>query len=94
MPIYEYECEACKQRHEILQKISDPPAEECPGCHANQLKRVISASAFHLKGSGWYVTDFRDKDKKSKASSEGTTTTDTTTSKPSDSSSTTTKKDD
>lgn len=78
MPIYEYECSACGERNEILQKISDPPAEECPTCHAKELKRVVSASAFHLKGSGWYVTDFRDKGKsKTKTKTDTETTTET-----------------
>jgi len=64
MPIYEYECRACGDRHEFIQKFSDAPKRKCPGCGANRLKRLVSAAAFHLKGSGWYVTDFRDKDKK------------------------------
>ena len=80
MPIYEYKCNSCGKRNEILQKISDPPAQECPSCHANELKRVISASAFHLKGTGWYVTDFRDKGKpKTKADTETETKTETET---------------
>ena len=64
MPIYEYECGACGARHEFIQKFSDGPKRKCPACGANRLKRLVSAAAFHLKGSGWYVTDFRDKDKK------------------------------
>ena len=64
MPIYEYQCSACGDRHEFIQKFSDAPKRKCPGCGANRLKRLVSAAAFHLKGSGWYVTDFRDKDKK------------------------------
>jgi len=64
MPIYEYECRACGDRHEFIQKFSDAPKRKCPGCGASRLKRLVSAAAFHLKGSGWYVTDFRDKDKK------------------------------
>jgi len=47
-----------------MQKVSDPPASECPHCHASQLKRLISAAGFHLKGTGWYATDFKDKGKK------------------------------
>ena len=64
MPIYEYECGACGDRHEIIQKFSDAPKRECPACGAPKLKRLVTAAAFHLKGDGWYVTDFRDKDKK------------------------------
>ncbi|NIM27071.1 MAG: zinc ribbon domain-containing protein [Gammaproteobacteria bacterium] len=64
MPIYEYECGACGDRHEFIQKFSDSPKRKCPGCGALKLKRLVSAAAFHLKGDGWYVTDFRDKGKK------------------------------
>ncbi len=64
MPIYEYECGACGERREFIQKFSDSPKRKCPECGALKLKRLISAAAFHLKGSGWYVTDFRDKGKK------------------------------
>jgi putative FmdB family regulatory protein len=64
MPIYEYECGGCGERREFIQKFSDPQKRKCPACGALKLKRLVSAAAFHLKGSGWYVTDFRDKDKK------------------------------
>jgi putative FmdB family regulatory protein len=64
MPIYEYECGACGERREFIQKFSDSPKRKCPACGALRLKRLMSAAAFHLKGSGWYVTDFRDKGKK------------------------------
>ena len=64
MPIYEYQCKTCGGYCEILQKLNDPPASECPHCHADDLKKLISAAGFHLKGTGWYVTDFRDKEKK------------------------------
>jgi putative FmdB family regulatory protein len=66
MPIYEYECNACGDRHEFIQKFSDSPKRKCPSCGAQRLRRLVSAAAFHLKGDGWYVTDFRDKDKKKK----------------------------
>ena len=66
MPIYEYECNACGDRHEFIQKFSESPKRKCPSCGELRLKRLISAAAFHLKGDGWYVTDFRDKDKKKK----------------------------
>ena len=66
MPIYEYECGACGERQEFIQKFSDPQKRKCPLCGALKLKRLVSAAAFHLKGDGWYVTDFRDKDKKKK----------------------------
>ncbi len=64
MPIYEYECGACGNRREFIQKFSDAPKRKCPACGKQRLKRLMSAAAFHLKGSGWYVTDFRDKDTK------------------------------
>lgn len=71
MPIYEYQCGACGDRHEFIQKFSDAPKRKCPGCGANRLKRLVSAAAFHLKGSGWYVTDFRDKNKKKADGKDG-----------------------
>jgi len=65
MPIYEYRCEACGETHDALQKVNDPHLTECPACGKPALKRLISAPAFRLKGSGWYETDFKsDKEKK------------------------------
>ncbi len=64
MPIYEYACASCGHEMEVLQKISDDPLRECPACNRPSLEKLISASGFQLKGSGWYVTDFRDKGKK------------------------------
>ena len=63
MPIYEYECGNCGHTLEAIQKFSDAPLTECPACHKHQLHKRISAAAFHLKGSGWYATDFKDKPK-------------------------------
>ena len=63
MPIYEYECRGCGELHEFIQKFSDSPKRKCPSCGRLRLKKLISAAAFHLKGDGWYVTDFRDKGK-------------------------------
>lgn len=63
MPIYEYECRGCGERHEFIQKFSDGPKRKCPSCGKLRLRKLISAAAFHLKGDGWYVTDFRDKGK-------------------------------
>ena len=60
MPIYEYECSKCRQITEALQKFSDPPLEDCPHCRG-RLKRMLSLSSFHLKGNGWYVTDYAGK---------------------------------
>ena len=57
MPIYEYRCLDCGHQFELMQKFSDPPAETCMSC-AGAVQKLISRSAFHLKGSGWYVTDY------------------------------------
>ncbi|RMD78436.1 MAG: zinc ribbon domain-containing protein [Gammaproteobacteria bacterium] len=64
MPIYEYECQACGHRLEALQRLSDDPLTDCPACGEAKLVKLVSAAAFQLKGTGWYVTDFRDKGKK------------------------------
>ena len=64
MPIYEYQCESCKETHEALQKLSDALLTECPNCGAQALKKQLTASAFRLSGSGWYETDFKTGDKK------------------------------
>ena len=60
MPIYEYECTGCGHHKEVLQKASDPQLVECELCH-DTLKRLISQNTFHLKGTGWYVTDYASK---------------------------------
>ena len=70
MPIYEYACTHCGEHTEILQKISDAPATLCPACNTESLTKQISASAFHLKGSGWYVTDFKNGQKSDGGKSE------------------------
>lgn len=64
MPIYEYECNACGHRLEVIQKFSDAPLAECPACGKSALHKLLSAPSFHLKGSGWYQTDFKDGGKK------------------------------
>ena len=63
MPIYEYRCESCGEEQEVLQKISEPALADCPACGEPALKKLVSAAGFQLKGTGWYVTDFRDKGK-------------------------------
>ncbi len=60
MPIYEYECESCGKVVESWQKFSDPPLTTCESC-GGRLHKLISMSSFHLKGSGWYVTDYAGK---------------------------------
>lgn len=65
MPIYEYRCSACGHYLDALQKMSDAPLRKCPECGKSQLRRLVSAPQFRLKGTGWYETDFKgDKDKK------------------------------
>ena len=59
MPIYEYRCSNCGHELEALQKLADAPLVVCPSCHAESLVKLVSASAFQLKGSGWYATDFK-----------------------------------
>ncbi|MGM0418651.1 MAG: FmdB family zinc ribbon protein [Thermodesulfobacteriota bacterium] len=58
MPIYEYGCENCGKIDEVLQGISEDNPEVCRFCGKGPVKRLISKSSFHLKGSGWYVTDY------------------------------------
>ena len=64
MPLYEYECKKCGHRFERIQRFSDPMVKKCPEC-GGKVEQMISAPAVQFKGSGWYVTDFRDGSKKS-----------------------------
>ena len=59
MPIYAYKCESCGHTKDVLQKMSDAPLSDCPQCGAPAFKKQVTAAGFQLKGSGWYVTDFR-----------------------------------
>jgi len=59
MPIYAYKCESCGHAKDFLQKMSDPPLTDCPACGKPALAKQVTAAGFQLKGSGWYVTDFR-----------------------------------
>jgi putative FmdB family regulatory protein len=59
MPIYAYRCEACGFAKDVLQKISDAPLTECTSCGKSTFRKQVTAAGFQLKGSGWYVTDFR-----------------------------------
>ncbi|MCU6432285.1 zinc ribbon domain-containing protein [Undibacterium sp. Jales W-56] len=59
MPIYAYCCEECGFAKDVLQKMSDAPLSDCPSCGKSSLKKQVTAAGFQLKGSGWYVTDFR-----------------------------------
>ncbi|MBY4771954.1 FmdB family zinc ribbon protein [Burkholderia ambifaria] len=59
MPIYAYRCEACGFAKDMLQKMSDAPLSQCPECGKDAFRKQVTAAGFQLKGSGWYVTDFR-----------------------------------
>lgn len=59
MPIYAYRCEACGYAKDVLQKMSDVPLSQCPECGKDTFRKQVTAAGFQLKGSGWYVTDFR-----------------------------------
>lgn len=71
MPIYEYRCDACGHELEAIQKMSDAPLTDCPACHRTDLKKLISAAGFRLKGGGWYETDFKAGAKKKNLSGAG-----------------------
>ena len=63
MPIYEYQCNACHHAFDKRQKMSDAPLKTCPECGQDTVDKLVSAAGFQLKGTGWYVTDFKDKPK-------------------------------
>ena len=63
MPLYEYECDACGQRFEVIQKFSDAPVETCKQCGKGPVRRLLSSPAIQFKGSGWYITDYANKGK-------------------------------
>jgi len=70
MPLYEYECDQCGHRFEAIRKFSDPPVETCPTCGGG-VHKMQSAPAFHLKGTGWYATDYAKKGQSTPAQEEG-----------------------
>jgi len=84
MPIYEYECTKCGNVEEALQKFSDKPLTRCGHCNG-KLTKLVSQSTFHLKGSGWYVTDYANKSKESAKPSKKETQSKSAESKSSDS---------
>ena len=61
MPLYEYECDSCGHRFEVIQKFSDAPIEKCPKCEST-VRKLMSSPAIQFKGSGWYITDYAKKD--------------------------------
>ncbi|HSL22643.1 MAG TPA: FmdB family zinc ribbon protein [Vicinamibacterales bacterium] len=86
MPLYEYECEACGRRFEVIQKYSDPPVEQCTTC-SGKVRKLLSSPAIQFKGSGWYVTDYAKKAPASSgaADSSSASKSDSSGAKPSDS---------
>ncbi len=75
MPLYEYECEACHNRFERIQKYSDPPIEICAVCGKGPVKKLLSSPAIQFKGSGWYITDYAKKSSSDSGSAGSTATT-------------------
>lgn len=67
MPIYAYQCQDCGHELEALQKLSDEPLTDCPSCRQPALKKMLTAPAFRLSGSGWYETDFKKDNRKNLA---------------------------
>ena len=70
MPIYAYRCSECGHAKDVLQKMSDPVLTGCPACGAQAFTKQVTAAGFQLKGSGWYVTDFRGGDKPAKTADD------------------------
>jgi len=68
MPLYEYQCDVCDQRFEIIQRFSDPTPDTCRMCGKGPVRRLMSSPAIQFKGTGWYITDYS---QKGKSSSEG-----------------------
>ncbi|MGN6234108.1 MAG: FmdB family zinc ribbon protein [Trinickia sp.] len=71
MPIYAYRCESCGFEKDVLQKMSDAPLTQCPQCEKDSFRKQLTAAGFQLKGSGWYVTDFRGGSSGSNAAASG-----------------------
>ena len=82
MPIYEYECTRCGRIEEVMQQFSDKPLKTCRAC-SGKLHKLISRSSFHLKGTGWYVTDYAGKSNAAAGKSETSKKADADTSSPS-----------
>jgi putative FmdB family regulatory protein len=74
MPIYAYRCSDCGHAKDVLQKISDPLLTVCPSCGASSFQKQVTAAGFQLKGSGWYVTDFRGGEKAGEGANSGIAT--------------------
>ena len=70
MPLYEYECDACGTRFEVIQKFSDPAVEACRACGKGPVRRLLSSPAIQFKGTGWYITDYAQKAKSDPSTAE------------------------
>ena len=70
MPLYEYECQSCGERVEVLQRVGAPPVGVCEAC-GGEMIRLLSAPAFQFKGTGWYVTDYAKKNSSAASESQG-----------------------
>src|SRR6187401_2334663 len=69
VPLYEYQCDVCGCRFEVIQKFSDPAVESCKECGKGPVRRLMSSPAIQFKGSGWYITDYANKGKSGGSSS-------------------------
>jgi|SRR5438034_4393818 len=78
MPLYEYQCEECDHRFEVIRKFSDPPLETCPKC-GGAVRKLLSSPAIQFKGSGWYITDYARKDSTAASGNDGKMTSDAST---------------
>ena len=78
MPIYEYQCSVCDHHFDVMQKLSDAPETICPKCSKETVVRLVSAAGFQLKGTGWYVTDFKNNTGKKSPETTATSTITTT----------------
>jgi putative FmdB family regulatory protein len=77
MPLYEYQCDACERRFEVIQKFSDPPADSCRVCGRGPVRRLLSSPAIQFKGSGWYITDYAQKGKSGESAGDSAGSKDT-----------------
>lgn len=77
MPLYEYQCDACAHRFEVIQKFSDAPIEVCPKC-GGTVKKLLSSPAIQFKGTGWYITDYARKGSDSATTKSGEAKSDST----------------
>jgi putative FmdB family regulatory protein len=84
MPLYEYQCEACGKRFEVIRKFSDPPLETCALCGKGPVQRLFSSPAIQFKGSGWYITDYAQKGKSGESTPSAKSDSDASNTKSSD----------